>query len=59
MSTQATLGEIIPGKFYVIDQFASSNGPGPVSGPFDTREEAEAERRQLNCADDCFVAQKR
>ncbi len=39
---------LVPGKFYVVDGFT-----GPVSGPFETREEAEADRVQLNIADDC------
>jgi hypothetical protein len=48
--------EIVSGKWYVLDQFGTD---GPVSGPFDTREAAEADRVQLNIADDCFVARKK
>lgn len=50
MTTQT----IIEGKWYVVDQL-----DGPVEGPFDTKEQAESERVQLNCADDCFTAQKK
>jgi len=42
--------ELIVGKYYVVDLFS-----GPISGPFDTRAEAEAERVQLNIAEDCQV----
>ena len=45
--------QMIPGKFYVLDRF--SEVEEPVSGPFDTKEQAEADREQLNIADDCFV----
>lgn len=41
-----------PGKFYVLDQFT-----GPVCGPFDTAAAAEAERVQINIADDCVVGE--
>lgn len=41
------------GKWYVVDRFAKT--ADPVSGPFDTREEAEQDRRELNIADDCEV----
>lgn len=46
---------LIPGKFYVCDIFSARNRP-PVSGPFDTAEQAEADRLTLNCDGDCVVA---
>lgn len=42
--------DMVTNKWYVVDRFS-----GPVSGPFDTRCEAENERVQLNIADDCVV----
>lgn len=42
------------GAFYVVDQFADG-GAQVISEPFDTRQLAENERRQLNIADDCVV----
>jgi hypothetical protein len=45
--------EKIPGKFYVLDQFSTDGQP--ISGPFDTKAEAEKDRREWNCADDYFV----
>lgn len=42
--------EIVVGKFYVVDMFS-----GPVGGPFETAEDAEIDRRQINIAEDCAV----
>lgn len=39
---------LLVGKWYVVDRFS-----GPVAGPFDSKKEAEAERKQLNIAVDC------
>ena len=47
--------ERIKGKWYVVDCMARSDDC-IVSGPFDTRAAAEADRVQLNIADDCIVA---
>lgn len=49
--------EVIPGKWYVLDMFVEDGQP--TAGPFNSREEAEKERIQLNIADDCFVAKKK
>jgi hypothetical protein len=53
---------LIPGKYYVLDQFARPRAdgtmPDPLAGPFDTKAEAEAERVQLNIADDCYIGRK-
>lgn len=57
-TTENKANDLVSGKFYVLDQF-SSECARPVAGPFDTREQAEAERVQLNIADDCFVARKK
>lgn len=46
---------LIPGKFYVCDIFSARDRP-PVSGPFDSAELAEADRRELNIDGDCIVA---
>ena len=46
--------QLMAGKFYVLDVFAEHGAPA-VAGPFDTREQAEQERRELNIADDCIV----
>lgn len=43
------------GQFYVMDRFASSAQAAYVSGPFDTRAAADADRREYNIADDCDV----
>lgn len=51
MMTQATP---VPGKYYVLDRFATNNEY--ISGPFDTFADAEKDRREWNCADDYFVA---
>ncbi len=48
--------QLIIGKFYVVDGMASDAASFLVSGPFDTAEEAEKDRRQVNIADDCLVA---
>lgn len=48
------MNSLIPGKFYVCDIFSARDRP-PVSGPFDTPEEAEADRLQLNIDGDCVV----
>lgn len=51
---------IVSGKWYVVDMFGDDpETRGAVAGPFDTRAEAEAERVQLNIAEDCYVALKR
>lgn len=47
--------KVIPGKFYVIDVFSVK--PIPVSGPFDTSDEAEEDRQQLNIDGDCVVCE--
>lgn len=41
------------GKWYVMDCFATSLKAAIMAGPFDTRREAELERRAMNIADDC------
>lgn len=46
----------IVGKWYILDRYASTEKP--VAGPFDSRGLAEAERRQLNNADECFAAMR-
>lgn len=53
MNEQVKIEKVI-GKWYVCDVFSQDGQP--VSGPFDTKQDAENERRQLNIADDCFVA---
>jgi len=37
----------IPGKYYILDRFSDS-----TSGPYDTREEAEKERKGMNIGED-------
>ena len=51
---------IIPGKFYLLDNRASFlvGRAVIVAGPFDTKDEAEDERRQINIGDDCSVVQR-
>lgn len=51
---------IIPGKFYLLDQPASflMGRAVIVAGPYDSKAEAEAERRQINIGDDCVVVQR-
>lgn len=49
------MSKVVPGKFYVIDVFRVK--PIPVSGPFDTSEEAEDDRLQLNIDGDCVVCE--
>jgi hypothetical protein len=45
--------EAVPGKFYVADGYRVDGAY--MSGPFDTRAEAEHDRRSMNIADDCTV----
>jgi hypothetical protein len=47
--------DVEPGKFYVVDTFGE--GPGAIEGPYDTRREAEKDRRASNIAGDCIVIQ--
>lgn len=42
-----------PGKWYVMDGMASTRQRAYVSGPFDTRTDAEHDRCQVNIAGDC------
>jgi len=46
---------VIAGKWYVIDRF-DEDPKAFLAGPFDTRAQAEKERRALNIADDCYLA---
>lgn len=43
----------LPGRWYVMDRFASSVEKAYVAGPFISREEAETDRLERNIADDC------
>lgn len=45
---------LIAGKWYVLDMFATDGRP--TCGPFETHVQAEAERVQINIAEDCFLA---
>jgi hypothetical protein len=46
--------QLVTGKFYVIDVFGEP-GRQTIAGPFDTAEQAEREREEINIADDCIV----
>lgn len=43
----------LPGRWYVMDRFASSVEKAYVAGPFISREEAETDRLERNIGDDC------
>jgi hypothetical protein len=51
---RAGVGTLIVGKWYVVDRFGHGRG-AVMSGPFDTKVEAERDRRAMNIADDCFL----
>jgi hypothetical protein len=55
VSPRTTTLQLIAGKYYVRDRFDETDD---VLGPFDSREAAEAEREQLNVADDCYTFRK-
>lgn len=48
---------IIPGKWYVIDTCASPGRADIVSGPFDSKEEADKDNQGSNIEEDCISMQ--
>lgn len=42
-------------RWYVMDAFAANMQAAVVSGPFDSQDAAETDRRAVNIADDCEV----
>ncbi len=50
-SNQAKL-PVVEGKFYVVDAFS-----GPLSGPFDTADQASHDRKGMIIEEDCYVGE--
>lgn len=55
--TEVAAKNFEPGKFYVIDAFATTATRAYASGPFETYADAEIDRLTMNFADDCEVWQ--